>query len=329
MSPINVNDQYPFEFETVQVDEQGQVIGRKQGRVFAFHEPLADEVGLEMVAIPGGQFVMGSPESEHDRGEDESPQHPVTLQPFFMGKHPVIQAQWSAIANTLPVERELDPNPSGFEGDNLPVECVCWEEAIEFCQRLSRETEQAYRLPTEAEWEYACRAGTETPFYFGKTITTDLANYRGTDAGNVNERFFFSGSYDRGPKGVYRDDTTPVDAFPPNAFGLHDMHGNVLEWCLDNYSGNYEGAAADGSAWIYDGKLIDEGAAADGGDLISDSNVIRTARGGSFSHFPNRCRSASRHLYSSDSSHTGLGFRVVCEIPQLGMRTELRPVAQF
>lgn len=114
MSLIKANDQYSFEFETVQVDEQGQIVERKQSRAFAFREPLADEVELEMVAIPGGQFVMGSPESEHDRDEDESPQHPVTLQPFFMGRYPVTQAQWRAIANTLPVERELNLDPSGF-----------------------------------------------------------------------------------------------------------------------------------------------------------------------------------------------------------------------
>ena len=236
MSVIKVNDQYSFEFETVQVDEQGQIAERNQGRAFAFRDPLADEVGLEMVAIPGGQFVMGSPESEHDRGEDESPQHIVILQPFFMEKYPVTQAQWR------------------------------------------------------------------------------LANYRGTDAGNVNERLFFSGSYDRGPKGVYRDDRTPVDAFPPNAFGLYDMHGNVSKWCLDNYSGNYEGAAADGSAWIFDYDNY-ASAGADQGDWITDSDVIYAARGGSLNHFPDRCRSASRHLYSSDSSLIGLGFRVVCEMP--------------
>ncbi|WP_193200296.1 formylglycine-generating enzyme family protein [Nostoc sp. MG11] len=296
MFSIKVNDQYPFEFETVQVDEQGQVVERKQGRAFAFREPLADEIGLEMVAIPGGNFMMGSPDSEHERDEDESPQHQVTIQPFFMGKYPVTEAQWQSIANTLPVERELDPNPSGFQDDNLPVGSVTWEEAIEFCQRLSRETGRDYRLPTEAEWEYACRAGTETPFYFGKTITTDLANYRGTDAGNANEQWFFSGSYDRGPKGIYRDDITPVDAFPPNAFGLSDMHGNLLQWCLDLWHGNYEGAPADGSAWISKG----------------DDNAV--GRGGCCNSFPRRCRSASRHLRPPDIRYGDIGFRVVCEI---------------
>jgi formylglycine-generating enzyme required for sulfatase activity len=313
MSNIKVNDQYPFEFETIQVDEQGQVIERKPGRAFAFREPLADEIGFEMVAVPSGKFMMGSPESEHNRSEDENPQHQVTVQPFFMGKYPVTQAQWYAIANTLPVERKLDLNSCGFEednlpiedvywneADNLPIEGVYWDEAIEFCQRLSRDTGRNYRLPTEAEWEYACRAGTETPFHFGATITPNLANYRGIDCGNANEKWFFSGSYDRGSKGIYRDDTTPVDAFPPNAFGLYDMHGNVSEWCLDYWHGNYKGAPADGSAWISGG----------------DDNVV--TRGGSFDTFPAYCRSASRQLQTPErySRYCTIGFRLVCEIPR-------------
>lgn len=311
MSAIKVNNQYPFEFETIQVDEQGQVIERKQGRAFAFRELLADEVELEMVAIPSGKFLMGSPKSEHDRSEDENPQHPVTVQSFFMGKYPVTEAQWHAIADTLPVERELDLNSCGFAEDNLPIEDVhwskatdlpitgvYWDEAIEFCQRLSRDTGRVYRLPTEAEWEYACRAGTETPFSFGQTITPDLANYRGVDCGNVNEQWFWSGSYDRGPKGIYRDDITPIDAFSPNAFGLYDMHGNVSEWCLDPWHGNYEGATVDGSAWISGG----------------DDNVVM--RGGSYNNFPARCRSASRQLQTPErySRLCTNGFRVVCGI---------------
>jgi formylglycine-generating enzyme required for sulfatase activity len=215
MSAIKVNDQYPFEFETVQVDEQGNIIERKQGRAFAFRELLADEIELEMVAIPGGEFIMGSPESEHNRSGDESPQHLVTIQPFFMGKYPVTEAQWHAIADTLPAERELDLNSGGTgekdlpvkemylsKATNLPVTGVFWNEAIEFCQRLSRDTGRNYRLPTEAEWEYACRAGTTTPFSFGKTITTGLANYRGIDCGTVNGRWFSSGSTIAAQKGA-------------------------------------------------------------------------------------------------------------------------------
>jgi formylglycine-generating enzyme required for sulfatase activity len=223
MSAIKVKDRYPFEFETVHVNERGQIIERKWGRAFAFGEPLVDEIGLEMVTIPSGKFMMGSPKSEHNRFEDENPQHQVTIQPFLMGKYPVTQAQWhafaqrplSGIANTLPVERELDLNSCGFEEDNLPIEDVhldkaanlpitgvYWDEAMskappgthEFCDRLSRDPGRKYRLPTEAEWEYACRAGTETPFYFGQTITPDLANYRGTDAGNTTKQWFCSGA---------------------------------------------------------------------------------------------------------------------------------------
>jgi formylglycine-generating enzyme required for sulfatase activity len=310
MSAAKVNNQYPFEFETVQVDEQGQIIERKQGRAFAFHELLAGEIGLEMVAIPGGEFIMGSPESEYNRSEDEGPQHPVTIQPFFMGKYPIAEAQWHAIADTLPVERDLDLNSGGLleedvpieerylgKATNLPVTAMFWEEAIEFCQRLSRDTGRSYRLPTEAEWEYACRAGTETPFSFGQTITTDLANYRGTDCGKVDEKWFSSGSYDRGPKGIFRDDITPIDAFPPNAFGLYDMHGNVSEWCLDLWNGGYEGAPTDGSAW-----------------LLGWDDVVM--RGGNAFDFPARCRSASRHFDTSERYGRSCtnGFRVVCEI---------------
>ena len=297
--PSIKNDQYLFEFETVQVNEQGQIIERKQSQAFAFSELLADEIELEMVAIPNGKFMMGSSESEYDRSEEEKPQHPVTMQPFFMGKYPVTQAQWQAIAKTLPVEQELDPDPSGFEGDNLPIEAIYWDEAIEFCHRLSRETGRSYRLPTEAEWEYACRAGTKTPFNFGQTITSDLANYRGTDV--TDPKLSLSGFYDRGPKGIYRQETTPVDTFLPNAFGLYDMHGNVSEWCLDRWHGDYKGAPADGSNWISDG----------------DDNVV--VRGGSWNAFPCHCRSASRQLQSPEryiSRFCTIGFRVVCEIPR-------------
>ncbi len=312
MSIVKINDKYPFEFETVRVNEWGQIACRKRGRAFAFREPLAVEVGLEMVEIPGGKFMMGSPESEHEHSTDESPQHQVTIQPFYIGKYPVTQAQWNAISNASPVKRELDLDEPGSERYytpledpdwnkvvNLPITGVYWDEAHEFCHRLSRDTGRKYRLPTEAEWEYACRAGTQTPFYFGPTITPDLANYRGTDAGKVDDKCFCSGADDRGAKGIYRDDITPVDTFSPNAFGLYDLHGNVAEWCLDAWHGDYRGAPTDGSAWIADG----------------DDDMV--TRGGSFRSSPAQCRSASRQLHTSKRyGRVAIGLRVVCELPR-------------
>jgi formylglycine-generating enzyme required for sulfatase activity len=277
---------YLFEFETVLVDERGKIIDRAQSKAFAFKEPLTTAIGLEMVAIPSGKFTMGSPESEYDRWEDESPEHQVTIQPFFIGKYPITQAQWRVIANKPQIERELNPEPSSFKGDHRPVEEVSWEEAVEFCQRLSRDTGRDYRLPTEAEWEYACRAETTTPFYFGKTITGKFANY---DSGNV---------YLQERKVKNKRETTPVGDFPPNAFGLYDMHGNVWEWCLDNWHSNYEGAPIDGSAWL------------------SDDNKDRILRGGSWLNDPRHCRSATRDYDTPVNRYDVIGFRVVCEIPR-------------
>jgi formylglycine-generating enzyme required for sulfatase activity len=191
-----------------------------------------------MVAIPGGTFLMGSPESEPERSDRESPQHTVTIQPFFMGKFPVTQAQWQVVASLPKVNIDLKSDPSYFKGANRPVEQVFRDNAVEFCRRLSKATGREYRLPSEAEWEYACRAGTTTPFHFGETITTDLANYDGDS------------TYGSGSKGQSREQTTDVGSFPANAFGLHDMHGNLLEWCQDTWHKNYNGAPTDGSAWV-------------------------------------------------------------------------------
>jgi len=285
-SAIDTGDAlYPFAFETVQVDETGKIIHREQGRAFAFRELLGSDIGLEMVGIPSGKLMMGSPESEQDRHDDESPEHEVTVGSFFIGKYPITQGQWKSIANTPKIDRELNPNPSDFKGDNRPVENVDWEDAIEFCKRLSRQTGRDYRLPTEAEWEYACRAGTTTPFYFGKTITGKLANY---DSSKI---------YLQERKVKSKGQTTPVGIFQPNAFGLYDMHGNVWEWCQDHWHENYEGAPTDGSTW-----------------LDREDNASYVVRGGSWSDNPLNCRSASRF---SDSPHyriNSVGFRVVCEI---------------
>jgi formylglycine-generating enzyme required for sulfatase activity len=265
-------------------------IQREKRKAQYFPEDLGNGVTLEMVLIPGGKFLMGSPEDEPERSDSESPQHEVTVPPFFMGKYPVTQAQWQAVAALPKVSRNLEPNPSRFKGANRPVERVSWHDATEFCHRLAQKTGRPYRLPSEAEWEYACRAGTTTPFYFGETITTDLANYRGTD-----DEY---GSYGRGPKGIYRQETTPVGSFPANAFGLYDMHGLVWEWCEDYWHDSYKGAPKDGSAWI------------------DKEDAPRVRRGGSWDVNPRNCRSATRDDYDAEFRDDCYGFRVVCGAPR-------------
>lgn len=254
-------------------------------------EPLSETVALELVQIPAGEFLMGSPKDEPERLDREGPQHRVQVPGFWMGQYPVTQAEWRIVAALPKVNRDLDPDPSRFKGDRHPVEQVSWYDAVEFCDRLTQHTGRLHRLPSEAEWEYACRAGTTTPFHFGETIATDLANYRGTD----DKSFNWSGSYGRGPKGKYRQTTTPVDYFRiANPFGLCDMHGNVREWCLDHWHDSYEGAPTDGSAWLTDG-----------------NSSFRVSRGGSWPITPRYCRSASRHYDYPDYQYYNIGFRVV------------------
>ncbi|EKV00576.1 hypothetical protein Lepto7375DRAFT_2699 [Leptolyngbya sp. PCC 7375] len=270
----------------------------EQKQVRYFVERLPGEIGLDMIRVPGGTFLMGSLEDELDRQETEGPQHKTSVPTLFMGRYPITQAQWRAIAELAQGEHELNLDPASFKGDNHPVENVSWNDAVEFCARLSVYTNRSYRLPTEAEWEYACRAGTETPFYFGETITTDLANYQGTD----NEEFDWSGFYGRGPKGEYRKKTTPVAHFGiANAFGLCDMHGNVWEWCQDHWHDNYEGAPTDGRTWFR---------------LTKEAKIHRVRRGGSWNHAPRYCRSASRLTVEPDRRANHIGFRVVCNAPR-------------
>jgi formylglycine-generating enzyme required for sulfatase activity len=227
---------------------------------------LGNGVILEMATIPGGTFMMGSPESELGKyGKYGSLQHQVTIPNFFMGKYPVTQAQYQAIVGT---------NPSNFKGDNRPVETVSWDDAVAFCQKLNQKIGKNYRLPSEAQWEYACRAGTTTPFYFGETITTDLVNY------NANHPCGSAPKYGSAPKGKGRKQTTDVDSFPPNAFGLYDMHGNVNEWCEDDF--------------YWDG-----------------INRYGTLRGGNYIENAHCCRSAFRCGLSHKNSKSSLGFRVV------------------
>ncbi|WP_375496380.1 formylglycine-generating enzyme family protein [uncultured Nostoc sp.] len=281
-NPQTIPDSTPtplksFEFEIVRVNAQGSITDRalRDGKFFT--EDVGNDVTLDMVAIKSGSFIMGSPAGEKGRTSSESPQHSVTLAGFFMGKYEVTQAQYQAI---------MGNNPASFKGETRPVEQVSWNDAVEFCQKLSQMTGRNYRLPSEAEWEYACRAGTTTPFYFGETITADLVNYDATS------------TYASAPKGEYRQQTTPVGSFPPNAFGLYDMHGNVWEWCQDTWHDSYQGAPNNGSAWVDNG----------------NDNQTRLLRGGSWINNPEDCRSAYRN--NNDLSRgrhiDDIGFRIVC-----------------
>jgi formylglycine-generating enzyme required for sulfatase activity/uncharacterized caspase-like protein len=267
-----------FPFTTKTVNKTGKIVNQENHQAKYFKEDLGNNITLDMVQIPGGSFMMGSPESEKRRYESESPQHEVNVPAFSMGKFVVTQEQYQQI---------MGNNPSYFteKGAKRPVEKVSWNNAVDFCQKLSQKTGREYRLPSEAEWEYACRAKTTTPFHFGETITTELANYNGTSI------------YASEPKGKHLQRTTDVGIFPPNAFGLYDMHGNVWEWCQDDWHENYIDAPKDGGAWT------------------SQSGNIKVLRGGSWVYDPQDCRSASRDVNYGDVRgyiYVNIGFRVVC-----------------
>jgi formylglycine-generating enzyme required for sulfatase activity len=284
------------DYAVVTVNNQGQEINRNKGQAKYLTEDLGNGVTLDIVYIPGGEFLMGTEDEEIERlvqkynweyFRKEKPQHKVTVPSFFMGKYPITQAQWKVIANRtdLRIKLDLSPEPSAFKNHhNRPVEQVSWYDAVEFCTRLSKLTKQEYRLPSEAEWEYACRAGTTTPFYFGETITTNLANYNG--------KYIYADE----PQGTYRGNTLDVGSFLPNAFGLYDMHGNVWEWCYDTWHSNYNGAPVDGSAWT----------------TGEDNNSSSILRGGSWDGNTDYCRSANRHANPRVNIYNNIGFRVVC-----------------
>ena len=275
-----------FEFDTIRVNQRGQEVERRRQTAEYCTENIGNGIVLEMVSIPGGTFLMGSLETEFGRLKNEAPQHSVTLKPFLMGKYPITQAQWEVVASLPKVHRELELNPSHFQGANRPVEQVPWHDAVEFCDRLAKKTGHEYRLPTEAEWEYACRAGSTTPFHFGETITPQLANYD------------CKYSYRSAPKGTFRKQTTSVGYFPfSNAFGLFDMHGLIWEWCLDYWHESYDNAPTDGSTW-----------------LTNSNNNSRVLRGGSWYNDPLSCRSAYRYSWDGNDKVNRVGFRIVCTV---------------
>jgi formylglycine-generating enzyme required for sulfatase activity len=237
---------------------------------------------IDAVLIPKGSFLMGSRDVQDTLLMCELPQHTVEIPEFWMSKFPTTQAQWRYVANLPKVNIELNPEPSFFKGLHLPVESVSWYEAVEFCKRISVLYRQTFRLPSEAEWEYACRAGTTTSFHFGD-ISAD-------SFGNFDSSYFLMSHQ----KGIWRKTTTEIETFPPNAFGLYDMHGNVGEWCQDDWHENYEGAPTDGSSWLKEN---------------SHSKIVR---GGSWYDLPSFCKSSSRSEFDPNRTNNLIGFRVVC-----------------
>lgn len=265
-------DTKPFSFNLVTTNKRGEIISTTLGYARSFIQDLGNGVNLEMVQIPGGKYLMGS---RDERCDWEFPEHEVILPNFFMSKYPVTQEQYKAITGA---------NPSMFKGDQLPVENVSWNNAVSFCEELAIKTGKSYTLPSETQWEYACRAGTGTAFYFGDSINSDLVNYNGNY------------SYGLVHKQNFRQKTVPVGSLMPNAYGLYDMHGNVYEWCLDDWHSNYNGAPDNQNPWF------------------SRSSRWKVVRGGSWNTSPQDCRSTSRSLHMADSAYGDIGFRLVLNV---------------
>jgi formylglycine-generating enzyme required for sulfatase activity len=264
-----------FDFTSPTIDPQGHIVEQRPGRAQCITETIVPGVTLELVVVPGGAFRMGA---LHGQGyPDEEPQHFVQLASFWMSKAPITQRVWGAV---------MGAHRGRFSGPDLPVETISWDAAVRFCAKLSKKIGRHYALPSEAQWEYACRAGTNTPFAYGPTLTTDLVNYNGDF------------SYHGGPKGVYRHVTTPIGSFPPNAFGLVDLHGNLWEWCADAWHDDYSGAPLDGSVWA-DGPRAD----------------YRVARGGCWHDTPDVCRSTARIKVRAAEGDEMTGFRIVLDNP--------------
>ena len=268
-------DVAPEAMEAAETERQRVAELRRLGRVV-----LRDDCDgcPDLVVIPAGEFMMGSPESEEGHNDSEGPQHGVTVRSFALGVTEVTFNEWAACVRGGGCNG-YRPDDRGWGAGVRPVINVSYEDAQAYVSWLSEETGAAYRLPSEAEWEYAARAGTTTPFHTGATISTDQANYDGNHV------------YGSGRRGTYRERTTPVGTFPPNAFGLYDVHGNVLEWVNDCWHDSYRGAPSDGTAWTAGGNC-----------------GRRVLRGGSWFFSP--LRSADRGSFRTEDRSDHAGFRV-------------------
>ena len=288
----------PFQsiaFQTVRVNAYGKVIEQRQGTGITFTEMLGHGIELTMVKIPSGTFTMGAAPGEPEANENEYPPRNYTLPEFWMSQHAITQAQWSAVMETPSTAQasrgeqaspEKSNHPLTSSNAQRPVDHVFWTDAVAFCHALSQKTHRDYRLPSGAQWEYDCRAGTTAPFHFGATLTPELANYNGNY------------SYSRGPKGQYRGHTTEVGSFLPNDFGLYDMHGNVWEWCLDGWQRFEPNSSAQSSIQRLSGQK-------------------KSLKGGSWFYLPASCRSAHRLTYPFHNRTDDIGFRVICMLQQV------------
>jgi formylglycine-generating enzyme required for sulfatase activity len=305
---LNPQSTARYTYQSVTVDSAGMPLYQTN---FAtdFYEVLRLEAAgyaadLPLVAITGGQFLFGLEEEDPNLQAmlPSTGQNTPTIarvDSFWMGTYPITQRQWRTVAHLPQVDRQLNPDPAYFRGDDHPVEQVSWPEAVEFCRRLSRYTGQRFRLPTEPEWEFACRAKTTTPFHFGQTLTPDLANYNGTQ------------SFRSEGQGIFRGQTTPVGALQKaNDFGLYDMHGNVWEWCADRGMTlpNAEQESSDPPLV----RFVDT--EEEGTIPILPSPSARILRGGSWKSKPHHCQSAYRYQLDGDTHSNTIGFRVMREV---------------
>jgi len=233
---------------------------------------IVNSLGMKLAYISPGQFTMGSPVSEKKHDSDEVAHQVKITRAFYLGTTEVTQAQWLAI---------MGENASPVTGDDLPVVKISWQDAVDFCKKLSKQDGRSYRLPTEAQWEYACRAGTKTPFAMGITMSAEQANY--------NADFV----YGAGTKGANRKKALPVGSFAPNDWGLYDMHGNVGEWCEDWYGDYPQTSAAD--------------------PIGPASGKLRVVRGGSWNEMPEWCRSAYRVKVPPGLATAYIGLRVALD----------------
>lgn len=269
-------------FEMVTLNPEGEVVTRQQKQALCYTENLRNSVTLDLVYIPPGSFMMGSSADRCLNHFNDGrihwtsgyPQHLVNLPAFHMGKYPITQAQYEAI---------MGYQAPAFKGNNRPVIGLTWFESEDFCKKLSQLTGRTYSLPSESQWEYACRANTTTFFSFGDLIDSDFVNY---------QSFHPFAPKPQGHKGINREQTTDVGIFPPNAFGLYDMHGNVREWCLDEVNHyTYEGAPNDGSPYF--------------------GNGVKITRGGSWRESFRQCHSAHRDAIAPQLRQDNIGFRIV------------------